>query len=192
MVWQHDRDYDHRETEDCSTVVLSTDIGRYEAGTPLCEVLADLVARYDQIQSDYAHGFFVFGLNAFIAPYDPAGILSGVFGLEAVLRGAGTGTFGLDAEIAEAVEEERLSDFGLYAYIHLSDAPVGQLAAPIDADDTVIIITNPGDFPTTCPYDLQIGDEIVTVVGGCGTDTLTIVRGTGATSHPAGSITVTC
>jgi hypothetical protein len=30
------------------------------------------------------------------------------------------------------------------------------------------------------------------VVGGCGTDTLTVVRGSNATAHSAGSIAVIC
>jgi len=191
-MWQHDRTYDHRETEDCSTVVLSADIGRYEAGTPLCDVLDDLLARWTQVRADYLHGFFVFGLNAYIAPYDPAGNLSGVIGLNAVIKDTISDSFGLDAEIVDPDPVERTHTFGIDALIHESDAPVGQLEVGIDADDTVIIITNPDDFPDTCPYALQIGNEIVTVVGGCGTDTLTIVRGDGATSHPAGTVVVTC
>ena len=76
--------------------------------------------------------------------------------------------------------------------INQADVPAGQLEIPIDDNDTVIVITNPGDFPGTCPYLIQIGDETMTVVGGCGTDTLTVVRGDNATAHPAGSVLVVC
>jgi hypothetical protein len=191
-MWQHDRGYDHRETEDCSTVVLSADIGRYAADTPLCDVLADLFARWELLRLDTVHGFFVFGLNAFIAPYDPMGTLMGVFGLDAVIEDEGTDTFGLDAVIEAAVPVEQTASFGIDAVINESDAPVAQLVNPIDDNDTVIVITNPDDFPTTCPYLIQIGTETMTVVGGCGTDTLTVVRGSNATAHSAGSIAVIC
>lgn len=192
LLWQHDRTYDHRDTEDCSVVVLSTDIGRYPAGTPLCEVLFDLFARWEQVQSDYGHGFFVFGFNALIAPYDPAGALMGVIGLDAVIEEEGSDTFGLDAEIVAPTPEEQTTTFGLDAVINELDVAAGQLEVAIDDDDTVIVITNPDDFPDTCPYLIQIGDETMTVVGGCGTDTLTVVRGDNATSHPAGSVLVVC
>ena len=192
MLWQHDRTYDHRETEDCSVVLLSTDIGRYPEGTPLCDVLFDLFARWQQVQADYAHGFFVFGLDALIAPYDPAGALMGVLGLDAVIQDEQPDTFGLDAEIAAPVAEEQTASFGLDSFINELDVAAGQLEFPIDDNDTVIVITNPGDFPDTCPYLIQIGDETMTVVGGCGTDTLTVVRGDNATSHPAGSVLVVC
>jgi hypothetical protein len=116
-MWQHDRGYDHRETEDCSTVVLSADIGRYAADTPLCDVLSDLFARWELLRVDYLHGFTIFGLDAFIAPYDPMGNLSGVFGLDAIIQEAGTDSFGLDAVIAAAIAEEQGAAFGLDAVI---------------------------------------------------------------------------
>ena len=106
-MWQHDRTYDHRETEDCSVVVLSAAIGRYPADTPLCDVLEDLFARYEQVRADYLSGFSVFGLNAIVAPYDPAGALMGVIGLDAVIQDEQPDTFGLEAEIAAAVVEEQ-------------------------------------------------------------------------------------
>jgi len=191
-MWQHHREHDHRETEDCSTVVLSTDIGRYAADTSLCDVLDDLFRRLSLISSDLGEGFEVFGFDALIAPYDPAGALMGVFGIEAVVEDESTDTFGLDAEIEEPVVVEQEAEFLINAYIHEADVPVGQLEDPIDDTDTVIVITNPGDFPSTCPYQIQIGDEVMTVVGGCGTDTLTVVRGSNASAHGAGSVVVTC
>lgn len=173
-------------------MVLTTDIGRYVAGTLLCEVLNDLLLRVSRISADYAHGFSVFGLDALVAPYDPAGSLMGVASLDAVVLEAISGSFGVDAVLEEPTPIERNAGFALNAYLHQADASVGQLVNPIDADDTVIVITNPDSFPATGPYPIQIGDEIMTVVGGFGTDTLTVIRGSNASAHGAGSVVVTC
>lgn len=196
--WQHDRTYDHRETEDCNTVVLSADIGRYSAGTLLCDVLEDLIQRTANLSADYAHGFSIFGLNAFIAPYNPGtlgGSLLSILGIDAFIKAAQTGSFGIDAEMVAPTPVERSASFGIWAYIHEADAPTAQLATPIDADDTVIVVTNFADFPSVCPFLIEIDGETMLVTDGCGTDTWTVIRGyngTTATPHAGGATVVAC
>lgn len=197
--WLHDRTYDHRGTEDCSTVVLSADIGRYTAGTSLCDVIDDLARRMSQIELDYIHGFFVLGLNAFVAPYDPGtlgGSLLGLFGLDAVVLTPMTPTFGLDAVLATPTPVEVDFTFGLDAYLNVVAADgVTVLAAAIDASQTTITMTSASGFPTSGNYTIQIGGETMLVTGGQGTTTWTVIRGyagTTATSHTAGQTVVTC
>jgi len=197
--WLHDRTYDHRGTEDCSIVVLTTDIGRYAAGTLLCDALLDLDRRVSQVDADYIHGFEVFSFASMLAPYDPGtlgGSLLGVFGLEGIVRATASPTLALEAELVSPTPVERTSTFGVLAYI--SDAgggPVVQLAAAIDADQTTLTVVSASGFPTSGDYLIQIGAEIMLVTGGQGTTTWTVIRGyngTTATSHPAGAVTTTC
>jgi len=193
--WQHDRTYDHRGTEDCTTVVLSADIGRYAAGTLLCDVLEDLIRRVSNLQTDYTHGFHTAGLNAFLAPYSPGtlgGSLLGVYGLDAVVAATTTPTFGIDAEI-EAYSATETVDFGIWAYIQELEADgVTTLAADIDDTQTVITVTSAAGFPTGGDYAIQIDGETMLVVGGQGTTTWTVIRGDNATAHVAGTVVVTC
>lgn len=197
--WLHDRTYDHRETEDCSTVVLSTDIGRYTAGSSLCDVLEDMALRMLQVEANYNHGFFVLGLDAFLAPYNPGtlgGSLLGTFGLDAVVLTPATPTFGLDAELVVPTPVTLGFSFGINAYLNLiPDAGVAQLAADIDATQTTLTVTSASGFPTSGNYTIEIDGETMLVIGGQGTTTWTVVRGyagTTATSHTAGTTVVTC
>lgn len=117
--WQHHRTDAHHATEDCSTVVLTTDIGRYATGTSLCDVLTDFAVRLGWLHIDYTHGFSVFGLASYLAPYDPGnlgGSLLGIFGIDAYVLGQGTGSFGIDAEIIAYFATEQAT-FGINAYI---------------------------------------------------------------------------
>ena len=197
--WLHDRTYDHRETEDCSTVVLSADIGRYVAGTSLCDVLTDMARRIAQVDADYIHGFSVYGLSAYIAPYDPGtlgGSLLGVFGLQAVVAVSQPSTFGLDAVLVAPTTVGQSTSFGLQAYlIDLGGGAVCQLAADIDAVQTTITVTTAAGFPVGGDYLIQIDSEMMLVTGGQSTTTWTVIRGyngTTATSHLAGSVVATC
>lgn len=64
----HDRTLDHFGTEDTTTAVLEDDIGRYPAGMSLQEVLADIVARIENLElgcSTTTH----FTANALVAWY---------------------------------------------------------------------------------------------------------------------------
>lgn len=195
----HDRTYDHTGTEDCSTVVLSEPIGPYAAGVALCDVLADLQTRLDLLATDWAHGFFAVGLDAFIAPYSPGtlgGSLLGVFGIDAWILDLASNAFGLDAEIVSPTPSEIDLSFGLSAYINdVGGGVVAQLAADIDASQTTITVTTASGFPTSGDYLIQIDGEMMLVVGGQGTTTWTVIRGyngTTATSHLAGAVVATC
>lgn len=190
-MWLHHRSDDHLGLEDCTTVELTEQIGRYPAGSVLCAVLADMVLRMTQVEIDTRHGFSVFGLDAWIAPYAGTGA-TGYFGLDATIAVTGTGSFGLDAVLEAPTPVERTGDFGLDAYFIPRGADgITVITAPIDEDDTVIHVDDPDELPGVCPYQIQIGDEVMTVVGGCGTDTLTVERDD-PQAHPVGAYVATC
>lgn len=192
-MWEHHREDDHAGHETCGTVQLTEAIGRYPAGSILCDVLSDLSQRMSQVQIDRTHGFVVFGLDAVVAPYAGASGASGFFGLDAAINVPTVGTFGLDAELVEPVPVERTGSLGLYAVLLERGADaITVITQPVAPDDTVIHVDNPDDFPGSCPMTVQIGSETMTVVSGCGTDTWTVVRGDPTLSHPVGAYIVIC
>lgn len=189
-MWQHHRHDDHVDTEDCSTVQLTEQIGRYVAGTALCAVLADMETRMTVVEADTRHGFSVLGLDAWISPYAGAGAV-GYFGLDATISDALAGSFGLDAVLEASTPVERSTSFGLTAYTIPRGADgISVITQPIDTDDTVIHVDDGGEFPT-CPTQIIIGTEVMMVVGGCGTSTLTVERDD-PQAHPVGAYVATC
>lgn len=192
-MWPHHREQAHHDVEPCGTVVLSDAIGRYPAGTLLCEVLDDLSRRMAQVEIDTTHGFSTVGLDAWIAPYSGSAGATGLFGLDALISVPTPDSFGLDAEIAEAVAVERTGGFGFSAVLLERGADaITVITQPVGPGDTTIHVDNPDDFPSSCPMTVQIGTETMTVVAGCGTDTWTVVRGDPTASHPVGVYIVIC
>jgi hypothetical protein len=190
IVWQHDRTDDHEGTEDCYSVLITSAIGRYPADTYLCDMLDDMFERLALIDADYVHGFEVLGLDAFIAPYDPQGLLSGFFGLDSVIEEEAADTFGLDAEIAAPVTVETFGEFGLGSFfVELHNDAITVLTQEVDPGDTVIHVSSSVGFPSV-PFLIQIGTEQMTVVSMSGND-WTVER-TDAQSHPLGSYVVVC
>lgn len=104
----HDRTLDHFGTEDTTTAVLASDIGRYPTGMSLQDVLADMVGRITNLEHGCATGQ-VFTANAFIAQYliadavvkktqvlDPFDVPFGFFANASI--GVGTFTFTLTSD----------------------------------------------------------------------------------------------
>lgn len=190
----HHRTYDHRGTEDCESVVLSAAIGRYAAGTSLCDVLVSMAERLAQLQGDYNHGFASISLSAWVVPSGGAGAL-GFIGIYSLIRDVLSVNLGVDAVVAASTPIARTSTFGISAYIHEAAAGVTQLAAAIDASQTTITVTSFADFPLVGDFLIQIDGEIMLVTGGHGTTTWTVIRGYGATTaaaHFAGAVVVAC
>ena len=193
MVWQHHRTYDHRDTEDCTTVQLTEAVGRYPAGAVLCDVLADMALRISGVEASWLAGFHTFALNAWLAPYAGGATANAYASLNAWLRKIQTGSATLDAWLVTPTPVARSASFSLNAVLLQRGADgITVLTQPIGAGDTVIHIDNPGDFPATCPFLIQIGLETMTVVSGCGTNTWTVVRGDATLTHPLGDYVVTC
>lgn len=197
MWTSHDRTYDHTDTESEDTVILSEDVGPYPAGTNLHDVLIGMAARLRGVEDSYVHGFTRFSLDALVVPYT-TGTISvdtrlAFAALNAIFVDASTWTADLDAVIAAPVLATRSGSLQLTAFV--VDPPgdaVTVLAGDIDATQTTVTVDNADAFPTSGSYLIQIGNEVLTVIGGQGTTTWTVVRGAGATSHAAGSLVYTC
>lgn len=190
IVWQHHREHDHSGTEDCSAVELTEAIGRYPAGSILCDVLDDMAERMSQLELDYTHGFTAVPFAAFIAPYDPAGALSGVINFDSVILAAGSDDFGMDAVLQAPVVEEQLASFSLGSYfVELHNDAITVLVQPVDTVDTTIYVDSSVGFPAV-PFMIQIGTETMTVTAVSGNE-WTVVRDN-PQSHPLGSYVVVC
>lgn len=100
---RHDRTADHSGTQDTTTVVLSSAIGQYPAGTTVQAVLESMVNRILSLESaNHAFGFFTF--DAFVQPRFTLNAViveegTASFTLDAVLNLAGPGSFTLNAVI---------------------------------------------------------------------------------------------
>lgn len=84
---RHHRTHDHFGTEDDTTVVLSSAIGKYAAGTTVAAVLADMFARVSSLEGG-THRVFSFTASAFIQP---------TFRANAVLKKTQSASFTVDA-----------------------------------------------------------------------------------------------
>jgi len=86
----HSRPDDHYGTQDDTTITLAEDLGRFAAGNLLSDVLAALYADAEGLQTAPQGRF---SLSAFIRLY---------FKIDAVIKGSGSGSFGIDAWFARA------------------------------------------------------------------------------------------
>jgi hypothetical protein len=91
--WRHHRVRDHTGAESDLYVVLSEDIGKYPAFTPIHHVLADMAARLAYLEDwDRTHASFT--LDAVIG--------SQVITLDAAIAGTASGSFTIDAYLNHA------------------------------------------------------------------------------------------
>lgn len=186
----HHREQDHRGTEDCSTVRIERNIGRYLAGTNVCVIIGDLIRRATDVRTHTQLGFHVVRLDAFIAPYDPQGSLSGVLSLNSFISGAGSDSFSLNAVLGEPVLDEKLAGFFMESwFVELYNDAITVLTQAVVTSDTVIYVDSSAGFPSV-PFLIQIGTETMTVVAVNGNE-WTVVRDN-PQSHPAGSYVVVC
>jgi hypothetical protein len=191
IVWQHHREHDHSGTETCDHVQITEAIGRYPAGTTVCDVLESFLARIALLEVDYIGGIHPISLDAFIAPYDPAGSLQGVTNLDAFIVVPTTGSFGIDAETVAPVLVEQAGSFGIGSYfVSLYNDAITVLTQPVGPSDTVIYVDSSAGFPSV-PFVIQIGIETMTVTAVSGNQ-WTVIRGDPTLSHPAGSYVVVC
>jgi hypothetical protein len=190
MTTQHHREQDHRGVEDCSTVVLDRPIGRYAAGTHVCDVLDGLIQRSIDVRNHYHSGFFAFRTDAYIAPYDPQGSLNGFMLIDAQIRDVSTGALTLDAILAEPIPQEKVAHFGADAwFVELYNDAITVLMQDVSPEDTVIYVDSSAGFPDV-PFLIQIGTETMWVIAVNGNE-WTVVRDD-PQSHLAGSYVVVC
>jgi hypothetical protein len=189
-VTLHHREQDHRGTEDCSTVVIERPIGRYQAGASLCDVLGDLIRRSIDVRNHYHMGFHAFWMDAFVAPYAPAGTLRGVFDFSAWIHEVSTSTFSLSAALAAPTTQERTNAFWLESwFISLYNDAITVLIQPVSPTNTVIHVGSNDGFPSV-PFLIQIGTETMVVIAVNGNE-WTVVRDY-PQNHAVGSYVVVC
>lgn len=71
----------------------------------------------------------------------------------------------------------------------LTSGPIGAttLAAPLSGTDQTLSLASATGFPTSGPYAITVEDEVMTVIGGFGSATLTVVRAPSTANHALGS-----
>lgn len=89
----HDRTQAHSGTQLDTTVVLSTAIGRYAAGTTVHDVLVDMVSRLASATS----------VPSFIGSFTADWLVAYAVQANAVILGAGAGSFSADAYVFRGV-----------------------------------------------------------------------------------------